>query len=238
MPSCVAFNCVMRSDRSGSKVPLFRFPHHHEARLRLWVTSVKRKNWEPSADSRLCALHFTTECFHSAPGRRRRLNATAVPTVFTFSRHGANRTCTTQEERILSGVSDPVYLDHPYCGVAVSDPSTSTEVSGAANDDRRHETTEREGDRVGEKSRVDIPASAEHAGVGEAPDTQMARNVAVQTMGRKLVTCRKKLKTETDQQTVESEDFPIDRSHPRAAAQTENNETKYTEDVLVSSADV
>ncbi|XP_075938549.1 uncharacterized protein LOC142939206 isoform X3 [Anarhichas minor] len=197
MPSCVAFNCVMRSDRSGSKVPLFR-----------------------------------------APGRRRRLNATAVPTVFTFSRHGANRTCTTQEERILSGVSDPVYLDHPYCGVAVSDPSTSTEVSGAANDDRRHETTEREGDRVGEKSRVDIPASAEHAGVGEAPDTQMARNVAVQTMGRKLVTCRKKLKTETDQQTVESEDFPIDRSHPRAAAQTENNETKYTEDVLVSSADV
>ncbi|KAK9521987.1 hypothetical protein VZT92_018487 [Zoarces viviparus] len=214
MPSCVAFNCVMRSDRSGSRVPLFRFPQHHAARLRLWVANVKRRNWEPSANSRLCALHFTTECFHSAPGRRRRLKATAVPTVFTLSRHGGNRTCTSQdqEERILSGVSDPVYLDHPYCGAAASDPSTSgevpsTEVSGAANDDRRHETTEREGDRVGEESRVDVPASAEHAAVGESPDTQMALNklhVAVQMTGRTLVTCRKELNSE--RQTVECEE--------------------------------
>ncbi|KAM6943911.1 peroxynitrite isomerase THAP4-like [Lycodopsis pacificus] len=202
MPSCVAFNCVMRSDRSGSKVPLFRFPRHHEARLRLWVANVKRKNWEPSANSRLCALHFTTECFHSAPGRRRRLNATAVPTVFTFSRHAGNRTRTSQEERVLSGVSDPVYLDHPYCGAAASDPSTSgevpsTEASGAANAERRHETAEREGDRVGEESRVGGPASAEHAGVGDAPDTQMAlKKLHVQTMGRKLVSCRKELKSE------------------------------------------
>ncbi|XP_068587910.1 peroxynitrite isomerase THAP4-like isoform X2 [Cebidichthys violaceus] len=178
---------------------MFRFPHHDEARMRLWVSNVKRKNWEPSANSRICALHFTRECFHSDPGRRRRLIGTAVPTVFTFSRDGGNRTSTTQEVRLLTEVSDPVYLDHPYSGVAVSGPSTSTEASGAANDDRRHEATGREGDRVGEESRVDVPASAEQTGVGESPDTQMALHklhVAVQMMGKKLLTCRKKLKSE------------------------------------------
>ncbi|KAJ7994926.1 hypothetical protein DPEC_G00254580 [Dallia pectoralis] len=80
MPSCVAYNCVNRSDGSP-KVTLFSFPALDKKRMRQWVRNINRKNWTPSRHSRICAHHFTTECFLTGSARKK-LNSTAVPTIF------------------------------------------------------------------------------------------------------------------------------------------------------------
>ncbi|KAG7459111.1 THAP domain-containing protein 4-like [Solea senegalensis] len=81
MPSCAALNCTSRSD---SQRPLFCFPLSDRKRLRQWVGNLRRRNWTPNKNSRLCALHFEEGCFTVNYGRKR-LTSTAVPTIFNLS---------------------------------------------------------------------------------------------------------------------------------------------------------
>lgn len=119
--------------------------------MRQWIRNINRKNWKPSHNSRICALHFTEECFHTGSGRRH-LNSTAVPTIFAF--HSCSTTSETQVVSTHKEVSETVYFDHTYFGTAVSTPTsgevtksdsemkvTSTEVRYVVMMDHQYSTT-------------------------------------------------------------------------------------------------
>ncbi|KAJ4937987.1 hypothetical protein JOQ06_002614 [Pogonophryne albipinna] len=59
MPSCVAYNCVNRSEGSGSEISMYSFPRHDKARMCQWVKKINRKNWKPNSNSRICASTFS-----------------------------------------------------------------------------------------------------------------------------------------------------------------------------------
>lgn len=51
--------------------------------MKKWIRNVNRKNWTPTKHSRLCAHHFTPDCFTSRPTSNRvLLIPSAVPTIF------------------------------------------------------------------------------------------------------------------------------------------------------------
>uniref|UniRef100_A0A8C6V1W2 THAP-type domain-containing protein n=1 Tax=Neogobius melanostomus TaxID=47308 RepID=A0A8C6V1W2_9GOBI len=102
MPSCSAINCAKRSVRTINKsntinfcVIRFSFPLGDKTRLAQWVHKVKRKDWVPNMNSRLCASHFAEECFVITGGKKH-LTPTAVPTIFDFSLNGK---CMTAQEK-------------------------------------------------------------------------------------------------------------------------------------------
>uniref|UniRef100_A0A8C6TJE4 THAP-type domain-containing protein n=1 Tax=Neogobius melanostomus TaxID=47308 RepID=A0A8C6TJE4_9GOBI len=102
MPSCSAINCAKRSVRTINKsntinfcVIRFSFPLGDKTRLAQWVHKVKRKDWVPNMNSRLCASHFAEECFVITGGKKH-LTPTAVPTIFDFSLKGK---CMTAQEK-------------------------------------------------------------------------------------------------------------------------------------------
>ncbi|CAL8290176.1 unnamed protein product [Gadus morhua 'NCC'] len=75
MTGCVAINCVNRSE---SKISLYSPPLRQKERLRQWLKNINRMSWVPNVCSRLCACHFTEDCFTI----NRRLKPDAVPTLF------------------------------------------------------------------------------------------------------------------------------------------------------------
>ncbi|KAG7453457.1 DNA transposase THAP9 [Solea senegalensis] len=117
MPSCAALNCTSRSD---SQRPLFCFPLSDRKRLRQWVGNLRRRNWTPNKNSRLCALHFEEGCFTVNYGRKR-LTSTAVPTIFNLSMLYKSRS--TQEKSRNAQVSfrAPHVVDHMYAKQAAQD---------------------------------------------------------------------------------------------------------------------
>ena len=92
MVFCAAINC---HNNSKSKVSTFKFPQ--DARLRKeWIVKMKRKGFTPSKHSRVCAEHFSEDCFEqnimvmsllgpSFKPLRLSLKKNAVPTIFNFT---------------------------------------------------------------------------------------------------------------------------------------------------------
>ncbi|XP_065223271.1 uncharacterized protein LOC135847594 [Planococcus citri] len=78
---CSALGCKERATR-GSTVTFHRFPRNPDSREK-WIRAMKRKNFEPTKNSRLCEKHFTPECYIEFP-RRKRLRENAVPVKFDF----------------------------------------------------------------------------------------------------------------------------------------------------------
>ncbi|CAL9702423.1 unnamed protein product [Knipowitschia caucasica] len=87
MPSCSAFNCTNGSRSAKHQFQLFRFPLNEKKRLAQWVAKVRRKDWVPSSNSRLCAAHFAEECF-LVKGGKQSLTPLAIPTIFDYSLKG------------------------------------------------------------------------------------------------------------------------------------------------------
>ena len=80
--SCVAFGCTNCCTKD-SGISFFRFPLKKPDLLHRWVQAVRRKNWKPTAGSRICSEHFESSCFVIRPGQiGKRLNENSVPTVF------------------------------------------------------------------------------------------------------------------------------------------------------------
>ncbi len=86
MVYCVAFGCT----NSTNGRSMFIFPKDKKLRD-LWTKKVNRKNWTPSAYSRLCDGHFEEECFEIKPSLARtigyeqkglRLKKGSIPTIF------------------------------------------------------------------------------------------------------------------------------------------------------------
>ena len=59
MVLCAALNCL---NYSKSKVSTFKFPANSKLRKQ-WLLKMKRKEFQPEKNSRICAVHFTEDYF-------------------------------------------------------------------------------------------------------------------------------------------------------------------------------
>ena len=99
---CLVFFCEVENGMCCCKtartvgISFFSFPKERHLR-KAWIDKVKRRDWLPSAYSRLCAAHFEPGCFEKDPTvyrslgwdvGRQRLKPGAVPTIFDYSKSG------------------------------------------------------------------------------------------------------------------------------------------------------
>lgn len=59
--SCCAVGCTYRFKKGG--VGLFTFPKEKFRRL-AWIRAVRRKDWEPTENARVCGHHFQTGTYY------------------------------------------------------------------------------------------------------------------------------------------------------------------------------
>lgn len=156
---------------------------------------MRRKNWTPNDNSRLCALHFEEKSF-ILRGERKRLTSTAVPTIFSFFKSG--KSMSTKQKGSESHTRDfQQIFDHTYSKkcqevseileedsfLVIQEPCDSHIVS-----DVDVEVTNDE----------EVRATHDHNYiVKESPKTlkrQLQKHLF--SVGDKLETCRKKLKLE------------------------------------------
>ena len=88
---CVPFcKSGYEAQKTRKKVHLFKFPDDDTQR-EAWVKNISRRGFTPTSFSRVCSLHFTSDCIRSASsdprGRRSKLkkiglNEGAIPTLF------------------------------------------------------------------------------------------------------------------------------------------------------------
>ena len=91
MPQCSAFGCYTGSESQkgrGQNYTLHPFPKIESVR-KAWVEAINRVGFVPTKSSRVCAKHFSPECYLSGEnnvddrGRKRKkakaLNPKAVP---------------------------------------------------------------------------------------------------------------------------------------------------------------
>ena len=57
--SCCAYGCTNRMEKQ-KKLGFFRFPSKgkEKDRRERWIRALKRKDWNPTANSRICGDHF------------------------------------------------------------------------------------------------------------------------------------------------------------------------------------
>ncbi|XP_069108752.1 uncharacterized protein [Argopecten irradians] len=57
--SCCVIGCTNRFDKNDPR-SFFRVPKKPESRRKLWISAIKRDNWEPTDNDRVCYSHFIT----------------------------------------------------------------------------------------------------------------------------------------------------------------------------------
>lgn len=75
MVFCAALNCL---NYSKSKVSTFKFPANSKLRKQ-WLLKMKRKEFQPEKNSRICAVHFTEDYFRENLAIRRFLGSDFKP---------------------------------------------------------------------------------------------------------------------------------------------------------------
>ena len=71
--SCCAYGCTNRMGKKNT-LGFFRFPSEWKDKNRrdMWIRALRRKNWTPSANSRICGDHFVSSmlqfCYINAIG--------------------------------------------------------------------------------------------------------------------------------------------------------------------------
>ncbi|KFM62878.1 THAP domain-containing protein 2, partial [Stegodyphus mimosarum] len=89
MPTaCCAYGCSnsnMKDKCKENKISFHLFPKDENLRKE-WIIRIKRENFNPTPNTRICSEHFEEECFIYQPfTNRRSLKADAVPTKFIFN---------------------------------------------------------------------------------------------------------------------------------------------------------
>lgn len=113
--------------------------------MKKWIRNINRKNWTPTKHSRLCANHFTPDCFASKSSITRKvvLNPSAVPTIFyPHCLKTPKPRCTRTSQGIKASVvsagipAQPpnVNHDHDYLGFAAQPVRVDPEETAGAND--------------------------------------------------------------------------------------------------------
>ncbi|CAI9554598.1 unnamed protein product [Staurois parvus] len=119
--TCVAYGCNNHFVRGCGK-QFFRFPIKDPERLFMWVTAIRRKNWKPSASSRICSDHFTDKDYMLRPGAMvPRLRLDAVPSIFNgFPKHLKERLERKKKKKtddqvvIICNQMETQYADQPF----------------------------------------------------------------------------------------------------------------------------
>ncbi|XP_018415014.1 PREDICTED: uncharacterized protein LOC108789487 [Nanorana parkeri] len=120
--TCVAYGCNNHFVRGCGK-QFFRFPMKDPQRLSMWVTAIRRKNWKPSASSRICSDHFTDKDYMLRPGAMvPRLRLDAAPSVFSgFPKHLKDRLerkkskKTEEQVVVICNHMETQNEDKPFC---------------------------------------------------------------------------------------------------------------------------
>ncbi|XP_064457431.1 uncharacterized protein LOC135368214 [Ornithodoros turicata] len=60
MVTCCVLGCKSRSGKSPNGITFHKFPNNPELKA-AWVAAVKRRNWQPTAHSTVCSIHFREE---------------------------------------------------------------------------------------------------------------------------------------------------------------------------------
>ena len=75
MVFCAALNCL---NYAKSKVSTFKFPANSKLRKQ-WLLKMKRKEFQPEKNSRICVVHFTEDHFRENLAIRRFLGSDFKP---------------------------------------------------------------------------------------------------------------------------------------------------------------
>uniref|UniRef100_A0A8D8WRZ8 THAP domain-containing protein 1 n=1 Tax=Cacopsylla melanoneura TaxID=428564 RepID=A0A8D8WRZ8_9HEMI len=82
--SCSVLGCSNRAGRNNG-ISFFRFPNDKTI-LKKWLAAMRRRNWKPTPNSRLCSAHFTPDSYvTSGWSSLQRLAEDAVPSIFFFN---------------------------------------------------------------------------------------------------------------------------------------------------------
>ena len=138
--SCAAWGCTNREINARSSptsaerskdVTFHMFPLKDQQLLKKWVVAVKRENFTPTTNHRLCSNHFSPLDYDDT-GFRRKLKRGVVPSIFNFPAHlqkSAVKTRrvlvrtipasfttngTVRTEKSIAQLSKSVCLDHSY----------------------------------------------------------------------------------------------------------------------------
>ena len=115
MVFCAALNCL---NNFKSKVSTFKFPANSKVRKQ-WLFKMKRKEFKPDKNSRICAVHFTEDCFREnlAVNRflgsdfkplRLHLKEDAVPTIYFFGKG-------ITEKNAFQSTKTPLSVRQAFC---------------------------------------------------------------------------------------------------------------------------
>ena len=88
MVFCAALNCL---NYSKSKVSTFKFPANSKLRKQ-WLLKMKRKEFQPEKNSRICAVHFTEDYFRENLAIRRFLGTDFKPLRLHLKEDAVQRT--------------------------------------------------------------------------------------------------------------------------------------------------
>ena len=85
---CAVYGCSNNSCNSvidGKRISFHRFPSKNVSLLKTWLSKIKRDNFTPTENSRICSSHFEEDCFeYSNFSNKRCLKNDAVPTIFAY----------------------------------------------------------------------------------------------------------------------------------------------------------
>ncbi|KAL7395247.1 hypothetical protein ABVT39_013055 [Epinephelus coioides] len=121
---CCVPQCA-NSSRYNSEISFHRFPIDPEVRAQ-WLIKIRRDNFSPTQNTRLCSRHFQTGDFTVTAGGQRRLNKGAVPSLFAWNDY------TIPAPRLNVWVRRPRC---PFPDLAASDSDSEMEVQVAPEHD-------------------------------------------------------------------------------------------------------
>ncbi|XP_040572925.1 uncharacterized protein [Lepeophtheirus salmonis] len=148
MVSCSAVHCNNRSStlkKSPDSLPMkmFNFPKDIHRR-KLWINAMKRSNWTPTDNSRVCQVHFEESMFlrKSSEGRWRLVHD-AVPTLFKHTKIKKKRKPPfnrNKDAEELLRKQKIILLEHSYAKTngesnKEDDPYTDHEVKSPTSSD-------------------------------------------------------------------------------------------------------
>ena len=110
MVFCAALNCL---NYSKSKVSTFKFPANSKLRKQ-WLLKMKRKEFQPEKNSRICAVHFTEDYFRENLAIRRFLGSDFKPLRLLLKEDAVPRTIFFCSENKSRGRM-PSEAQRPHC---------------------------------------------------------------------------------------------------------------------------
>ncbi|XP_044582083.1 uncharacterized protein LOC123263401 [Cotesia glomerata] len=126
MPKCIAPYCNNSSEQG---YVLKSLPTNEKLRA-IWIENITRKytikDWSPTADSRLCEVHFAPEMWENRRlDNLQKLKKHAVPTI--FGHHITKKTFIARSSKSTQTENDELALQVIRTSVSNCDQSTSTE---------------------------------------------------------------------------------------------------------------